>query len=378
MTLASNTLHTPSKIDGRAVGPMEASVLELEENGKDPRLAFGRRPDSGLRELISDSFGLFSFTTESIEDYLPHLDVKGKRCLTVASSGDQAIALLMAGAAEVVTFDVIEAAGEITELKMNALAHLEWEGREQFGYELWERVLSPRGFSQICDRAPNGMFHRDYSPARLAVYGLPVGQATYILRQHQIYGYTAYLANDEAFNNARWAVTEALSAGRVSFVRADVRDLPYINLGDFDVIVLSNILGAMFRETVYRKIFGGTSRKADHSQVNERHAHALMSSVIWPVAGMLRDGGTMMASYHYGCDPIVKLRDTCRFCGDLKPECQCDRPDPFSETETRRELFEPPRGFAVEEYGWPTVHHELSGEDVAVFIRKVVNMPDGS
>lgn len=306
--------------------------------------------------------------------------MKGKRCLTVAASGDQAIALLMAGAAEVVTFDLVRAAGEIAELKLNALAHLDWEGREQFSDELWDRALAPEGFSQICDRASDGMFHSPYSTVRKAVYGLPVGEAINILKRFQIYGYTAYLSSDEAFTKAKMAVAEALSDGRISFVRADIRDLPHINLGEFDVIVLSNILGASFESIGYRRMLGEEIDKNDRvsSPTRDGYARALVSSMIWPVAEMLRVGGVMMASYHYGCDPIAKLRDTCRFCGDLKSECQCDRSDPFVETETRRALFEPPRGFAVEEYGWPTVHHELSGEDVAVFVRKVASLSDGS
>jgi hypothetical protein len=353
---------------------MEEFVVQLEESGKDPRLAFGRVPDDGLLELTADGFGLYSFCTESIEDYLPHLDVSGKRCLTVAASGDQVIALLMAGAAEVVTFDLVWGAGEATELKMNAMAHFDWDSLGQFAGEVWNKALSPRGFSQLCDRAPKARYHGYGSMMQRAVNGLPIGRAVNVFKRHQIYGYTGYLASGEAFDTAKSAVTTALSDGRVSFVRSDVRDLPHLGLGEFDVIVLSNILGATFATRRNRHVFGGMT--VDDERLDRAgelaYARSLVASMIWPVAGMLSDSGIMMASYHYGCEPINNLSDDCRYCGDPVAVCQCDRTDPFAETASRRQLFSPPPGFSVEERGWQTVNSELSGEDVAVFVRKVV------
>lgn len=59
MSLAAKPQSLADKTDGRVVGPTEELVAKLVESGKDPRLAFGRTPDSGLLELISDGFGLF-------------------------------------------------------------------------------------------------------------------------------------------------------------------------------------------------------------------------------------------------------------------------------------------------------------------------------
>ncbi len=117
----------------------EENVTRLEQEGKDPRLAFRNRPEEALAELTADGLGLYSFCTESIEDYLPYLNVEGKRCLSVAASGDQVIALLMAGASEVVAFDHVQDSSEILELKMQALAHLDWDSCVQFAYGLWDR-----------------------------------------------------------------------------------------------------------------------------------------------------------------------------------------------------------------------------------------------
>lgn len=374
MNQVSNSRLTSAPDGQKEIGQLESLVVQLETSGKDPRLAFGKVPEDGLAGLTADGFGLYSFCTENIEGYLPHLSVEGKRCLTVAASGDQVIALLTAGAAEVVTFDVVPTAGDITELKMRALAHLDWDGSEHFARQLWDRALSPREFARLCDYAPEGRFNWYRSVVKQAVNGLPVGNARDILKRYQIYGYPGYLASEEVFAKAKSAVSAALSAGRVSFVKADVRDLPYLGLDEFDVIVLSNILAATFEVQGNRHLFGGKKgviRYPDLSKENGQYAQALVSSMIWPVAGMLTANGRMMASYHYGCEPIAHLKGECRYCGDHLTICECDRTDPFAETLSRRRLFSPPPGFLVEEHGWQTVNRELSGEDVAVFVRRV-------
>lgn len=358
----------------RDIGTLESFVAQLARSGKDPRLAFGKVPEDGLAGLIADGLGLYSFCTESIEDYLPYLDVTGKRCLTVAASGDQAIALLMAGAAEVVTFDLVAGAGEITELKMQTLAHLDWAGPEHFASAVWERALSPMEFARICDRVPQASFNGYRSVVKQAVNGLPMGEAMSIFKRYQIHGYTGYLESEETFAKARSAVSEVLNAGRVSFVKADVRDLPHLGLGKFDIVVLSNILAANFELRGNRHVLGGSDGVIGQDEVMSRdstYAQSLVSSMIWPVAQMLAAQGTMMASYHYGCEPIEHVTGECRYCGDHLAVCKCDRANPFAETLSRRKLFAPPPGFIVEEHGWETVNRELSGEDVAVFVRRL-------
>ena len=374
MSLASK-FQSSSTPKGRRDRPLskEEHVTQLEEAGKDQRLAFGKVPEDALAGLTSDGFGLYSFCTESIEDYLPYLDVSGKRCLAVAASGDQVIALLLAGATEVVTFDVIAGAGEAVELKMHALAHFDWEGPEHFARDVWNKALSPMGLAHLCDCAPKAGFNWYRSLMHQAANGMPIGKAANIFKRHQIHGYSAYLASGEAFFETKSAVATSLSAGTVSFVRADVRDLPYFGLGEFDVVVLSNILGAAFSSGGNRYVVGGACSDVEPFDGSARmaYARALVSSMIWPVAGMLRSGGIMMASYHYGCEPIESLTDYCRYCGDAKSSCQCEMVDPFAETSSRRELFSPPPGFSVEEHGWSTVNNGLSGEDVAVFVRRL-------
>lgn len=359
--------------DQTEMGLTERLVIELERTGKDPRLAFGKVVEDGLAGLTADGLGLYAFCTESIEDYLSHLDVEGKRCLTVAASGDQVIALLMAGASEVVTFDSVQAAGEITELKMHALAHLDWADPAHFSRGMWETALSPREFARICDLAPNARFSWDRSIVRQAVIGLPVGKAVNILKRYQISGYTGYLTDVESFAKAKSATSAALRDGRVSFVKTDVRDLPYLGLGEFDVIVLSNILASTYEVRANRQVFGEgvkAVRWRGSFEEHGRYAQALVSSMIWPVAGMLTTRGKMMASYHYGCERIEDVRDECRYCGDSLLACECVRDNPFAETLSRRSLFSAMPGFEVEEHGWETVARELSGEDVAVFIRR--------
>ncbi len=205
-----------------------------------------------------------------------------------------------------------------------------------------------------------------------AICGFPVGHANAILKRFQIYGYTGYLASKENFDKAKIAVTKALKTGSVSFVYADVRELPGLELGEFDVIVLSNILTSTFETRGTRVVLGGDENTVRYRKPErlQKLAEGLVSSMIWPVASMLSADGKMMASYHYGCEPIVKLKDDCRYCGDLLTDCLCERTDPFSETSSRRSLFAPVEGFVVEEHGWRTINRGLSGEDIAVFVSR--------
>jgi hypothetical protein len=350
----------PGYVTGDTIGRREA--FERRFANDEPLL----RPDD-FRRAIADSLGLYEFTTENILEYLPDLDVQGKRCLTLASSGDHIINLLMAGASEVVSFDCVNAAGEVTWLKMQALADMEWAGPKDFRANLWEKALERIPFARLCDRAKAPSFGTRESVIKQVSENLPAG---HLFLPYQTTGRNAYVATDEAFEKAKDACRQALSDGRVSFINADVRELPLIVQGQFDVIVLSNIL-----QSRWERLKGPytISRDADDAATRNRllfsreRLKGLIDSMIWPVAELLTPEGVMMASYTYACQDEAFDHEQEKYCTEHSIE-YC--PDPIRSKPLRVSAFSPPPGFNVYERGWETINSSSSGQDIGVFVRR--------
>lgn len=341
-------------------GEDQQQASKAVQSDDDPRRRLGRMPDHALQDLLQEVCGFYEFCTENILEYLPYLHAKGKRCLTLAASGDQVVNLLMAGAKEIVAFDTCEAACEVMSLKMQGLADICWDDAKQFRAQFGKVVLDPEMFRGFAERS-DLPFTESGSVITNAVASLPVGRADMIFK-NVITGRNAYIANKKAFTRARSAVGRALEDGRVSFVAADVRDLPYMGLGQFDVIVLSNILqSALVRLRKPVALKRGESswwRERLDPAAADRTLKVLIDQMVWPVANMLTPGGVMMASYNYGCEERPHDED-----GE-------PRGDPLKNTERRQSAFTPPPGFIVEEACWETVNSMDSGVDVAVFVRR--------
>lgn len=348
---------------GPSVGYNEAEVQKRRSQKEDLRRAFGW-PQKASHDLLSKSLALYEFTTENIAEYLPLLDASGKRCLTIAASGDQAINLLMAGAKEVTTFDSSLAAGEVTWLKIQALSDLDWADRHDFSRNVWKKVFEPLTFARLMDRADKPNFGLPWSTLRNAVCGLPEDcVAAWIFPDNKISGTVPYLRTDDAFRSAQSACRAAMEAGASSFIQNDIRTLPFLSLGEFDVIVLSNVLQAVFKSLRPPQLI---SRNSDHQLCNEslqtaENLKSLVNSMIWPVARMLSPGGVMMASYTYDCDSDFTDGEI------YDPPL---RTNPLQATVSRRTAFKPIPGFTVEEHWGEAMNSASSGVDVMVMIRR--------
>lgn len=358
--------ETPPKyVTGNTVGRKEKRQRDLAAGGQ--TVNFDLSYPRSLPETVCDLANLYAWTTENIREYLPELEVRGKRCLTVASSGDHIINLLMAGAKEVVAFDSVAAAGEVTFFKMQALADLEWKNSEHFRGYLWEQALTPIAFARLEDRVSDPAYSQGRSVLRSALINLKSPEG--VFKPYQTSGRNAYIASEEEFEAAKIACKQAMQDGRVSFVHADVRDLPLLDLGQFDVIVLSNILQSHWKSLISPFVI---SRDADHWVGRERlffspeRLKVLIDMMVWPVARMLAKGGIMMASYTYAC-PDEEWEAVLREEAD---EDDPYIPNPLQSGALRREAFTPPDGFTVSERGWDVVNAESSGSDVGVFIRR--------
>ncbi len=359
-TSPSNSEKEKDFVTGGAVGYREARARENAEKGRDPI----PRPLE-LQLAVTDAFGLYSFTTENILAYLPILEAEGKRCLTVAASGDQVINLLMAGAKEVVCFDSVAAAGEVTALKIQALADLNWEDAGHFRGSLWEEVSKPITFARLRDRTMEPLWDNRRNVFKPVVEQLNV---EYAFKMWQTTGRNAYIADEAAFKKAQDACRQAMEDGRVSFVHADIRELPLLELGQFDVIVLSNILQATWKRMC--KPISISREQNDHERQfhnQDERLKKLIDTMIWPVAEMLSPDGIMMASYTYACPGEEWEKIERQECED---EGETYDPDRLQSKKCRATAFYPKDGFTVEEHAWEVVNSEASGDDVAVFIRK--------
>jgi hypothetical protein len=377
----------PEFVKGDAVGRLEYLVKDDLVNGIDPISNISWYGSSeNLVRLISNHVGLYEFTTESIRGYLPLLEVQGKRCLTVAASGDHIINLLMAGAREVVAFDIVPEAQDVLQLKMQALIDLNWKDANHFRTHLWRQVLRPEIFARLLDRVPVGKRFDSESIFAKAMSVFPIGRADSIFKRWQTSGRNAYIADEQSFNAARDACRVAFEDGRVTFINADVRELPYLNLGSFDAIVLSNILqsrvdrqgqpNSITRHQVPWKV--GTPVERQNT------LNGLVNTMVWPVAEMLTPGGQMMASYCYACDQPDEIGGFDPYADDESLDAQEraylaeERNERLigngnlSQTVSRRLAFKTRQGYSVTEHQWEVVNGESSGVDIAVMIQRDV------
>lgn len=362
--LQPSPLNSEEKKDfvtGDAVGYREARARENAER------SHSLKPRTfDLKLAVTDAFGLYSFTTENIRAYLPILKAEGKRCLTVAASGDQVINLLMAGAKEVVCFDSVAAAGEVTALKIQALADLSWKDARHFRGSLWDEVSKPITFARLRDRTKKPLLDKFRNIFKPVVEQLNV---EYVFKMGQVTGRNAYIAEEAAFKKAQDACKQAMEDGRVSFVHADIRELPLLELGQFDVIVLSNILQATWNRMC--NPISISREQNDHERqflYQDVRLKKLIDTMIWPVAEMLSPGGVAMASYTYAC-PNEEWEEIER--QECEDEGETYDPDRLQSKTSRATAFAPRDGFTVEEYAWQGINSESSGDDVAVFLRKL-------
>jgi len=309
-----------------------------------------RRPSSYAVRSVASKIGLFASCTENVAAYTPLLDPKGKRCLTIGASGDQAIDLLLHGADEIVLFDQVDTARRLIELKMAALAAHDGHPDDFLGewiYGIEAKKLESLGKAISPDT-------QEFFEYVEKVFDGNVSD----LFWYWVEGECGYTASEEAFAAAARAVKHAREAGKVSFVGSDIRGLPYLpGIGTFDVINISNVLEWLLKAAVRPRVLMGDELDQKPLELDEETFVSFVGTVVWPIAGLLRPGGAMMASYVYAV-PGKDDEEEPRMRWELKGEA------------ARKLAFAPPLGFSVEEHRWETVSRTSGGDDVAVILRR--------
>ncbi len=92
--------------------------------------------DDAIAQCQGKSGGVFAkiypFSTENINGYIDHFDLKDKSLLTVGSSGDQAISASLKGATDITLFDINPYARYYYYLKIAAITALEYDEFDDF------------------------------------------------------------------------------------------------------------------------------------------------------------------------------------------------------------------------------------------------------
>lgn len=82
---------------------------------------------SGIIRAKEEFYKIYSFTTESISEYMKYFDFKDKSLLTVGSSGDQVLNAFYNGARDITLFDINKFAKYYVYLKIAAINSLDYE-----------------------------------------------------------------------------------------------------------------------------------------------------------------------------------------------------------------------------------------------------------
>ena len=224
---------------------------------------------------------LYSMTTENISGFINKYDLRNKRVLTVAGSGDQRYNCLLRGASEVVCFDVNPLVDLHLRLKETAIKELSHDDFLKFF-----KVRNDKNGNGFLDK---GIFNKIKNYLDKDVYlfyyyvinefrGEPFKKvySEFDYRYSHMTKLSNYIAKD---NYQR--MPEIIDRDRINYLNVNIANLPY-ELGNekFDMILLSNI-------SDYIHYFYGDDHMKEFKEIVDR------------LVDNLYDGGIMEVGYIY-------------------------------------------------------------------------------
>lgn len=233
---------------------------------------------------------IYPFTTENISGYLPIINAKNKKVLTVGSSGDQAINLSLSGCNDISVLDICPFTKEYFYLKNAAIQTLSKEEFEKFLMQygmflnIFENpnVFNKKTFDLIKDKIheldPDSLYFWEQLLSKRR--SQQVRKRLFVndeYKKRQIRRINPYLQSDESFEKTK----ERLSTSTIKFYQEDITKSELSS--SYDSIILSNI------PCNYPIV--QTSRFVDRLLDN------------------LEDDGTILISYLYSLTPDLDFYD---------------------------------------------------------------------
>lgn len=238
---------------------------------------------------------LYSMTTENISGFINQYNLKNKRVLTVAGSGDQRLNCLLRGASEVVCFDVNPLAElqlrlkDIAIQKLNHEEFLKFFGVSKEKRKIKEKQKDDKNKSNLLDKEIYNKLRNYLDKDVSLLYDYVInefkpdiaGRVYNDYESYYIYGHMTELSNYISKDNYK-RMPEIIDRKRISFLNTNVANLPDELCGEkFDMILLSNI-------SDYINYFYGNNHMDMYKEIINR------------LVDNLYDGGIMEVGYIYG------------------------------------------------------------------------------
>lgn len=245
----------------------------------------------GKLPIFKDRFKkIYPFTTENISGYMPIINPKNKRVLTVGSSGDQAINLSLSGCSDITILDICPFTKEYFYLKSAAIQTLSKEEYEKFLMQygiflnIFENpnVFSKKTFDLIKDKIheldPDSLYFWEQLLSKRNQH--QVRKKLFVddeYKRRTIRRINPYLQSDESFEKTK----ERLSSSTIKFHQEDITKTELSST--YDSIILSNI-------------------PCNYPIVQTRE-------VVDRLLNNLEDDGTILISYLYSLTPDLDFYD---------------------------------------------------------------------
>ena len=252
MSIIFNTIHHHYKnllIYFYIIIGMEEKMTTIEQDIEKAKSIINEQnkfiPNYGILDKIEP------FATKNIKEILTKYNLKGKKILTLLSSGDQIIDMCLNGANNITSFDINHLTKYYYNLKKAAL--LSNITREQFleyfcyyHYPYYNGInkqsFHPEMFEKICQYLDEESYkfwsslYDEYNHLQIRN-----GKSLFLgneLHYKILTNTIDYLNNDTNFYKTKERVKDL----NFSFINEDARNLPNISIEHYDFIYLSNII----------------------------------------------------------------------------------------------------------------------------------------
>lgn len=236
---------------------------------------------------------LYSMTTENISGFINKYDLKGKRVLTVAGSGDQRLNCFLNGASDVTCFDVNPVAELHLKLKDTAIEELDYLDFLKFFGVRFDDSKTNSFNSIIFDKLNDGLDDDAY-----LLYDFLINDFSRPLFGYAYYDFDYKYSKMREFSNYITRdnyerVASIVDRNRLSFMNVNVANLPEVLDGEkFDMILLSNI-------SDYIHLFYPDNQMQRYKELIDQ------------LVDNLYDGGTIQLGYIYAS--YIKGSDVSKF-----------------------------------------------------------------